>query len=187
MKVESTEIDGVLLVTPKLHDDERGFFMEIFHESQYQELGIIGPWTQDNLSRSARGVLRGMHFQFPNAQGKLVTAIRGQAYDVVIDIRRKSPTFGHWISVTLDDISHQQIWIPPGCAHGFLALVDGTEVYYKCSLHPWIPANDRVLCWNDPDIGIDWPFAPTQMNDRDRSAPRLTELEMILSDKGNDF
>lgn len=185
MKVEHTEISGVLLLTPAMHDDDRGYFMEVFNDADYQKLGIIGPWTQDNLSRSAQGVLRGLHFQFPNPQGKLVTVLRGQAFDVVVDIRRDSPTFGRWVSVILDNIFRRQIWIPPGCAHGFLALSNDTEVYYKCSLNPWIPDNDRVLRWNDPDIGIDWPVEPTQMNVRDRSAPCLSELDMTITVKGS--
>ena len=184
MHVEPTDIPDVLVLTPKLHWDDRGFFMELFNDGRYGDVGIAGPWSQDNLSRSAKGVLRGLHFQYPNPHGKIVTTLRGNAFDVAVDIRKESPTFGRWVGMELSDVSRRQLWIPPGCAHGFLALSDDTEIYYKCSQYPWIPSNDHVLRWDDPDIGIDWPMVPTHIGDRDRTAPSLAELDAILSAGG---
>lgn len=184
MHIEPTDIPGVLVLIPQLHGDGRGFFMELFNDQRYRDAGIVGPWTQDNLSRSARGVLRGLHFQHPDPQGKLVTTLRGHAFDVAVDIRKGSPTFGRWVGEELSDASRRQLWIPPGCAHGFLALSDDTEIYYKCSHSPWNPSNDHVLRWDDPEIGINWPMAPTLISDRDRSAPSLAELDALLPANG---
>ena len=181
MKVEPTDIPDVLVLTPQQHLANRGMFLEIFNDERYSALGIIGPWIQDNLSRSAKGVLRGLHFQYPSPQGKLVTALRGSAYDVAVDIRRQSPTFGRWVSQELSDENRCQLWVPPGCAHGFLAQSDNTEIHYKCSQNPWVPEDEHVLRWDDAELGIEWPMVPTQMNDRDRSAPSLTELDAVLS------
>jgi len=179
MHIEPTEIPGVLVLILKLHEDERGFFTELFNDQCYRDAGIVGPWTQDNLSRSAKGVLRGLHFQHPHPQGKLVTVLSGSAFDVAVDIRKGSPTFGRWVGRELSSTNRHQLWVPPGCAHGFLALSEDTEIYYKCSHSPWKPSDDRVLRWDDPDIGINWPMAPTVISNRDLRAPNLAEIDAL--------
>lgn len=181
MNVEPTVIADVVVLTRQQHDDNRGYFSELFNSERYREVGILGPWIQDNLSRSVKGDLRGLHFQHPNPQGKLVTALRGCVFDVAVDLRKQSPTFGRWVGEELSDVNRRQLWVPPGCAHGFLAQSDDTEIHYKCSQNPWVPSSEYVLRWDDADIGINWPMAPAIMNDRDRSAPSLAELDEILS------
>jgi dTDP-4-dehydrorhamnose 3,5-epimerase len=157
MQVKTTALDGVLIFTPKCFADERGFFRELYHKDRYEAAGGLPPFVQDNHSRSARGVLRGLHFQEPMAQGKLVQVVRGGIFDVAVDIRWQSADFGRWVGVELTQENSRQLWIPPGFAHGFLSLADDTDVIYKCSEY-YAPHHENTLLWNDPDVAIAWPM-----------------------------
>jgi len=163
------------VLAPVVHGDERGFFMETYRESALAELGIHERWVQDNHARSARGVLRGMHFSVEPGQAKLVRCARGRVLDVVVDLRRGSPTFGRWEGVELDDLSGRQIYVPRGFAHGYYVLSDVADVVYKCSEY-YDPAKERSIAWDDPDVGIGWPAGERLLSDRDRRAPRLAEI-----------
>lgn len=158
MKVLPTALPEVLLVEPRVHADERGFFCESFNQRAFQEATGLSPdFVQDNHSRSVRGVLRGLHYQLPpHAQGKLVRVVRGTVFDVAVDIRRASPTFGQWVGEALSEENHRQLWIPPGFAHGFLVLSDVADVLYKTTDYH-APGHERCIAWNDPAIGIRWP------------------------------
>ena len=159
MKAVTTKLDGVVCLEPKVFGDERGFFFESFNRETFQKATGTSPdFVQDNHSRSARNVLRGLHYQVdPHAQGKLVRVVSGAIFDVAVDIRRSSPTFGQWIGETLSAENRAQLWIPRGFAHGFLALTDGAEIAYKASAY-WAPESERTIAWNDPDLAIDWPL-----------------------------
>lgn len=176
MKVTETKLPGVVIVEPKVFGDSRGFFQETWQRVRYEEIGITEPFVQDNLSFSTRGVLRGLHYQNPNAQGKLVSVIQGEVYDVAVDIRAGSPTFGQWIGVTLSGENHWQLWIPPGFAHGFCVLSDTAYFMYKCT-DVYNPLAEGGILWNDPDIGIDWPLKEVTLSDKDKVYRRLRELE----------
>lgn len=158
MQVSPTDIADVMLIEPKVFRDERGFFMESFHEQRFHDaVGRPVHFVQDNHSRSTRGVLRGLHFQTePHAQGKLVRVTRGRAFDVAVDIRKGSRTFGRWVGVELSDENHRQLWIPPGLAHGFLVMSDECDFLYKTTAY-YAPSADRSLLWNDPTVAIAWP------------------------------
>ncbi len=159
MKVVRTEIPDVLILEPKVFGDERGFFLESYNKRALAAIaGIEAEFVQDNHSRSARNVLRGLHYQIRQPQGKLVRAVMGGIFDVAVDIRRSSPTFGKSVCVELSAENKRLVWIPAGFAHGFLALSDGTEVLYKTTDY-YAPEHERCLLWNDPDIGIEWPLA----------------------------
>ena len=175
MRVETTALPGVLLLTPRKFSDERGAFFEIWNRARYEEAGISVPFVQDNVSYSRRGVLRGMHFQNPNAQAKLVGVLRGAVYDVVADLRLGSPTFGRWQGFEVSDKTPTQLFVPVGFAHGFQALTDGVLFTYKCS-SPWAQGSERSIRWDDEDLAIDWPIHPPILSDKDRSAPLLREL-----------
>jgi len=156
MKVTPTAIPDVLLIEPKVFGDERGFFFESFNQAAFnQATGLNENFVQDNHSRSAKGVLRGLHYQIQQPQGKLVRVISGEVLDVAVDIRRKSPTFGKWVSAVLTAQSHRQLWIPPGFAHGFIVLSETADFLYK-STDYYAPAFERCIAWNDPTLGIDW-------------------------------
>lgn len=157
MNVIETAIPGVLIIEPKLFGDERGFFMESWNERTFREAGLDIAFVQDNHSRSARGVLRGLHYQSPNPQGKLVRVTAGAVFDVAVDMRRSSPSFGQWVGVELSAANKRMLWVPEGMAHGFLCLQEGTDFLYKCRGY-YDPANEHSLLWNDPAIGIDWPL-----------------------------
>jgi dTDP-4-dehydrorhamnose 3,5-epimerase len=159
VRVTATELAGLLLIEPEVHRDGRGFFLETWREEYYRPLGVDLPFVQDNHSRSRRGVLRGLHYQVETPQGKLVRVAAGEIFDVAVDVRRSSPTFGRWLGVRLSDTDHRQLWIPPGFAHGFYVLSESADVTYKCTA-PYRPADEYCLRWNDPAIGIDWPLAP---------------------------
>ena len=176
MKVTETALPGVLLVEPEVHADGRGRFVELYHADRYARLGI-GPFVQDNFSRSARGVVRGLHYQEPNAQGKLVQVLSGTIFDVAVDIRRGSPTFGRHLALELGE-DGRQIFIPPGFAHGFCALSEGAAILYKCTTF-YAPGCDRALAWNDPELGIAWPVAAPQLSPRDAAAPRLADHPIL--------
>ena len=157
MKVESTRLPGVLVIEPVVHRDQRGFFLETWRADWLDEIAPGFSFVQDNHSRSARGTLRGLHYQVDQMQGKLVRCATGEIFDVAVDLRRGSPTYGGWASVTLSDRDHRQLWIPPGCAHGFYVLSEVADVEYKCTA-PYAPADERVIRWDDPDLAIAWPL-----------------------------
>jgi dTDP-4-dehydrorhamnose 3,5-epimerase len=175
LHIRQTSLPGVLLIEPKVFGDERGFFMETYHLEAFRAAGIGDTFVQDNHSRSARGVLRGLHYQEPNGQGKLVRCTRGAIFDVAVDIRRGSPTFGRWFGIELSDANKLMLWIPPGFAHGFCAMEDGSDLVYKCTTL-YDPAADRAILWNDPDIGIEWPIAEPVLSAKDARAPRLADV-----------
>jgi dTDP-4-dehydrorhamnose 3,5-epimerase len=170
-----SRIDGLILLTPTKHGDERGFFMETYRADAWAAQGIPTDFVQDNHSRSRRGTLRGMHFQTSPGQGKLVRVARGRVLDVVVDIRRDSPTFGQWDAVELDDERGQQLWIPVGFAHGFCVLSDEADFVYKCTSY-FDPATEAGFSFADPEVGIEWPDGELIYSERDRDAPRLSEI-----------
>jgi dTDP-4-dehydrorhamnose 3,5-epimerase len=178
VKISETELPGVLLLEPKRFGDDRGFFMELFHEKRYAEAGIPGPFVQDNFSRSARGILRGLHFQQPQAQGKLVQVFAGAVYDVAVDIRRGSPTFGRWVGVELSADNRRQLWVPPGFAHGFCVLSESADFHYKCTDF-YSPTSEHGIAWNDPDLGIPWPVKSPLLSPKDSVAPRLKDAPVL--------
>lgn len=157
MNIIETAIEGLLIIEPKVFGDERGFFMESWNARAFREAGLDIDFVQDNHSRSSRGVLRGLHYQQPGPQGKLVRVTAGAVYDVAVDMRRSSPTFGQWVGVELSAANKRMFWVPEGMAHGFLCLEDGTDFLYKCRGY-YDPAHEHSLLWNDPTLGIDWPL-----------------------------
>ncbi len=166
MIVERTGLPGVLVLTPRVLRDDRGFFLEAFNAREFAAAGLPTGFVQDNHSRSAAGVVRGLHYQLDHAQGKLVRVTRGAVFDVVADIRVGSPTFGRWVAVELSDREHRMVWIPPGFAHGFCALIDDTDVVYKCTEF-YAPDDDRGVLWSDPDLAIRWPAIATRASAKD--------------------
>lgn len=179
MNAIETAIPGVLIIEPKLFGDARGFFMELYQEARYAVGGIGKRFVQDNLSRSARGVLRGVHFQNPRPQGKLVTVLRGCVLDVVVDIRAGSPTFGAHVAVELNEENRLQVWVPRGCAHGFIVRSETADFFYKCD-EIYSPADELVLRWNDPQLGIDWGCDSPSLSTRDRHGSSLAQLSPRL-------
>jgi dTDP-4-dehydrorhamnose 3,5-epimerase len=168
----------VVLVEPDVHRDARGFFVETYHLEKYRAGGIAGPFVQDNHSRSVQGTLRGLHAQHRRPQGKLVRAVDGEMFDVAVDIRRGSPTFGRWVGVRLSGENFQQLYVPPGFAHGFCVLSEVVHVEYKCT--DFYDAADEIgLAWNDPDVGIEWPIRDPIISDKDRRLPRLRDLQTL--------
>ncbi len=176
MEFQPTSIPDVILITPQLFGDQRGFFQETYHCVKFREGGIGDVFVQDNHSRSAQGVLRGLHYQISRPQGKLVRVLRGEIWDVAVDLRRHSPTFGKWVGVTLDDQKFQQLYIPPGFAHGFCVTSESADVAYKCT-DLYFPEAERSLLWNDPALGITWPVEAPILSARDRSGKLLAEAE----------
>jgi dTDP-4-dehydrorhamnose 3,5-epimerase len=170
-----TRLDGLVLLTPSKYGDERGFFMETYRADAWAAQGVATDFIQDNHSRSRRGTVRGMHFQTSPGQGKLVRVARGRVLDVVVDIRRDSPSFGQWEAVELDDEGAQQLWIPVGFAHGFCVLSDVADFVYKCTSY-YDPATESGFSFADPDVGIEWPDGELIYSERDRNAPRLAEI-----------
>jgi dTDP-4-dehydrorhamnose 3,5-epimerase len=168
-------LDGLALLTPTKHGDDRGFFMETYRADAWAAQGVPAEFVQDNHSRSRRGTVRGMHFQLSPGQGKLVRVARGRVLDVVVDIRRESPTFGQWEGFELDDEGAQQLWIPVGFAHGFCVLSDVADFVYKCTSY-FDPATESGFSFADPDVGIEWPDGELIYSERDRTAPRLAEI-----------
>lgn len=175
VEVRETEIPGVLEIHPRVFRDARGSFMETYKRGAYVAAGIDLEFVQDNLSSSARGVLRGLHFQEPCPQAKLVGVLAGRAFDVAVDIRAGSPTFGRWVGRELSAENAMQLLIPEGFAHGFQALEEGTLFAYKCSA-PYSPGTERGVRWDDPELGIPWPLPDPVVNDKDRAAPFLADL-----------
>ena len=175
MNVVGTSLPGVLILEPKVFGDERGFFMETWNGKRYEEAGLPARFVQDNLSYSARGVLRGLHFQNPQPQGKLVSVLRGEVFDVAVDIRVGSPTFGEWTGVTLSAENKRQFYVPPDFAHGFLVTSEDALFFYKCTDY-YSPSSEGTVLWNDPDIGIEWPADAPTLSEKDRAAPPLREM-----------
>jgi len=178
MNVIGTAVPGVLIVEPRVVDDSRGFFIETFSADRYAAHGIAGPFVQDNLSRSARGVLRGLHLQNPRGQAKLVTVLRGRVLDVAVDVRRGSPTFGRHVAVELSGDNHLQFWIPRGFAHGFAVLSETADVFYKCDA-VYSPADEVVVRWNDPALGIKWNVDAPSLSARDAAGRSLAEIDNL--------
>ena len=170
-----TALPEVLAVAPVVHRDPRGFFLETYHRAKYRAGGLDAEFVQDNHSRSQQGTLRGLHAQLARPQGKLVRALRGEIFDVAVDIRRGSPTFGRWVGELLTGDNFLQLWIPPGFAHGFCVVSEAAEVEYKCTAL-YDPADEIAIAWNDPEIAIDWPVDEPLLSQRDGGAPRLAEV-----------
>jgi len=168
-------IPGVLLIEPKLFRDPRGFFLETYHRQKYLEAGIDGAFVQDNCSHSVRGVLRGLHYQLRHAQAKLVHVVLGTIFDVVVDIRKGSPTFGKWVSCTLSDQNRHQLYVPKGFAHGFCVMSDEADVVYKCSDN-YDPSDERGVLWCDPGIGIKWPVPHPVLSPKDAVLRSLSDI-----------
>lgn len=176
MKVETTEISGLLVIQPDVFGDTRGFFMETWNRRRYVEAGLPEvDFVQDNISLSRRGTLRGLHFQNPRAQGKLVSVLEGEVYDVAVDLRRSSPTFGRWHGIRLDAENKVQFYIPPGFAHGFAVLSETALFHYKCTDY-YSPQDELAIRWDDPDIGIVWPLENPILSARDARAPLLKDV-----------
>ena len=178
MKISHSKLKGCVIIEPRVFGDERGFFLETFQTVRYeQEAGIDLPFVQDNHSRSARGVLRGLHFQKTKPQGKLVRVVRGEVYDVAVDIRKGSATFGQWKGVILSEDNKKQFWVPPGFAHGFEVLSDTADFEYKCTDY-YDPSDEGSILWSDPDLNIPWPIANPLLSTKDESAKRLVDLRL---------
>jgi dTDP-4-dehydrorhamnose 3,5-epimerase len=177
LQLIETKLPGVLIIQPRVFTDERGWFMESFNQNAFRAAGLPETFVQDNHSSSFRGVVRGLHYQEPNPQGKLVRCTRGSVFDVAVDIRRGSPTFGQWFATVLSATNNHMLWIPEGYAHGFCTLDDVCDLVYKCTTL-WDAKCDRSLLWNDPDIGIEWPIteADAILSPKDAAAPRLRDL-----------
>lgn len=175
MRVLSTGLAGLVIIEPRVHGDQRGYFKELWKHSSYRAAGIPEQFVQSNVSRSAAGVLRGLHYQYPNPQGKLVTVLEGRVFDVAVDIRTDSPTYRQWAGVELSAENHRQLYIPEGFAHGFCVLGDSALMNYLCTTE-FDPAADAAIAWNDPDIAIDWPVETSSLSARDTAAPRLRDI-----------
>lgn len=175
MKVTIADIPGVLIIEPRTVPDARGYFGETFRADRYATMGIDDVFVQDNLSVSQHGVLRGLHFQHPRGQAKLVYALRGEVFDVVVDVRLGSATFGRAVSTNLSEENHRQIFVPVGFAHGFVVLSDDALVAYKCTDY-WSPQTERSLRWDDPDLDIEWPIARPVVSPKDAAAPLLRDI-----------
>ena len=173
--VETTKIPDVLLIKPQVFGDRRGFFMESYHAERYQESGINVRFVQDNFSRSCSRTLRGLHYQLPHTQAKLVSVLQGEVFDVAVDIRAGSPTFGQWVGVVLSDENHQQLYIPEGLAHGFCVLSESVDFFYKCNDY-YAPADDHGVLWSDPAIGIEWPISDPILSKKDVTHPVLADI-----------
>lgn len=176
MIVRQGPLAGLLIIEPKVFGDHRGFFLETYSRALYAEAGIAAELVQDNLSFSGRGVLRGLHFQNPEAQGKLVSVLQGEVFDVAVDIRRSSPTFGKWHGVTLSAENKRQFWIPPGFAHGFCVVSKTALFAYKCSAY-YAPHHEHTIRWDDPEIGIAWPIKNPALSDKDKAGVLLAEMD----------
>jgi dTDP-4-dehydrorhamnose 3,5-epimerase len=181
MQITPLAIPDVILIEPKVFQDDRGFFLETFQAEKYRSVGITIPLVQDNHSGSREGVLRGLHYQIRKPQGKLVSAIVGEVFDVAVDLRRSSPTFGRWVGATLSSQNHRQLWVPPGFAHGFYVLSEWAEITYKVTDF-YDPQGERTLIWNDPQVGIDWPLPDGQkpiLSPKDAQGKPLSEAELF--------
>jgi dTDP-4-dehydrorhamnose 3,5-epimerase len=178
MKIVETSLPGVLVIEPLVFADDRGFFTESWQAERYGAAGIGMSLRQLNRSHSVRGTLRGLHYQEPDPQGKLVWVMAGAVFDVAVDIRRGSPSFGRWFGIELSAENNRQLWVPPGFAHGFVALSDGVDLIYACS-EIYRPAHDRALRWDDPEIGIEWPITEPLLSAKDAAAPSLAHAAVL--------
>lgn len=179
MRVTTIHIPSVLVIEPQVFRDPRGCFVEVHHAERYAEAGMTDRFVQDNYSRSVRGTLRGLHFQEPHAQGKLVMALEGSVYDVVVDVRKGSPAFGTWYGVELSAENLRQVYIPPGCAHGFCVTSETAAFFYKCTAL-YSPKEERGIRWNDPALGIEWPVSKPILSAKDQAYRTLAEMEAEL-------
>jgi dTDP-4-dehydrorhamnose 3,5-epimerase len=179
VNLRQTDLPDVVIVTPQVFRDDRGFLLESFNLRAFSDAGIPTDFVQNNHSRSVQGVLRGLHYQLQAPQGKLVRCVRGSIFDVAVDIRVGSPTFGKWVGAVLDDVSLEMIWIPPGFAHGFCATSNVADVDYKCTEF-YAPSSERGLAWNDPSIGITWPLKSPRLSAKDASYPTLASASAYL-------
>lgn len=175
LKCTEKSIPGVLLIEPMVFEDDRGFFLETYHEKKYPEAGIDKPFVQDNHSHSCRGTLRGLHYQLKHPQGKLVYVIRGEVFDVAVDIRRGSSTFGQWTGTILSEKNKHQLFIPEGFAHGLCVISETADVLYKCT-DLYAPGDEYGILWSDPVIGIDWPVENPVLSEKDAESPRLMDV-----------
>jgi dTDP-4-dehydrorhamnose 3,5-epimerase len=175
MKIIETALPGAIVIEPQVFGDARGFFYESYNEAKYREAGIDHRFVQSNVSRSAKGVLRGLHYQWPHPQGKLVSVLEGEVYDVAVDIRRGSPTFGRWVGVMLTADNHRHFWVPEGFAHGFCVLSEFATFSYQCTAL-YDREGDAAIRWNDADIGIDWPVSAPLLSEKDTRAPFLKDV-----------
>jgi len=181
MEVIATSIEDVKIIEPTVFGDERGFFMETWNKQVFSDEGIADEFVQDNHSKSTQGILRGLHYQLQQTQGKLVRVVVGEVYDVAVDIRKKSPTFGQWVGVLLSAENKKMLWVPPGFAHGFYVTSDTAEFAYKCTDY-YAPAHERSIAWNDMDLAIDWPLVngePPQLSAKDMSGVKLKDAEVF--------
>lgn len=177
MHFQPTDIPDVILVQPRVFEDARGAFMETYHQRKFSDAGIDLPFVQDNYSRSIRGTLRGLHYQIRQPQGKLIRVTSGEVFDVAVDLRRSSPTFGRWVGETLTADDPRMIYVPPGFAHGFCVLSESAEVVYKCTDF-YAPEHERTLLWNDPDVGVRWPFDERPLlSEKDQRGSFLADAE----------
>lgn len=176
MNIIDTKIKGAVIIEPAVFGDSRGFFLETYQAQRYlDQAGIDQPFVQDNHSRSAKGVLRGLHYQKTKPQGKLVRVVRGEVFDVGVDLRRASPTFGCWQGVWLSEDNHRQLWLPPGLAHGFVVTSESADFEYKCTSY-YDPEDEGCLIWNDPHVGIEWPLENPLLSDKDKAGLSFKEL-----------
>jgi len=175
MNVIAVELRGLLIIEPKVFGDARGFFMETWNDRRYREAGLDARFVQDNLSFSRRGALRGLHFQNPAPQGKLVSVLEGEVFDVAVDLRRSSPTFGKWHGLTLSSENKRQFFVPPGFAHGFAVMSDKALFHYKCT-ELYSPGNELTIRWDDPDVGIRWPLQNPTLSEKDARGLRLRDV-----------
>jgi dTDP-4-dehydrorhamnose 3,5-epimerase len=177
MDITKTDLPGVVIIEPRVFTDTRGSFMETWHQARYHELGLPAQFVQDNVSFSIRGALRGLHFQHPKGQGKLIQVLHGEVFDVAVDIRVGSPTFGKWVGVTLSGDNHRQLYIPEGFAHGFCVVSDTAAVMYKCTDF-YQPQSEGGVLWNDPDLKISWPIQSPLLSPKDSSFLSLREVSV---------
>jgi dTDP-4-dehydrorhamnose 3,5-epimerase len=176
MKIFETPVKDLLRIEPRVFGDARGFFLETFQQARFTEAGLPATFVQDNQSRSQRGTLRGLHYQLPQPQGKLIYVIRGEIWDVAVDLRRSSPTFGQWYGVTLNETNHWQLYVPEGFAHGFCVTSDSADVFYKCTSR-YAPEHERTLLWNDPELNIPWPVATPLLSAKDQRGQTWRDLQ----------
>lgn len=181
MKFIKSPIQDVVIIEPEIFGDHRGFFMEVWEKNKFSNAGIDKDFVQDNHSKSGKGILRGLHYQITQPQGKLVRAVFGEIFDVAVDLRKTSPTFGRWVGEILSDTNRKMLWVPPGFAHGFYVISESAEVCYKCTDY-YAPQFERSLLWNDPELGIDWPLEDKQqplLSDKDSHGLPLKEAEVF--------
>lgn len=184
MRILETGLDGVVIIEPRVHGDERGFFQESWKASSYGEHGLPTEFSQANMSRSAKGVLRGLHYQYRQPQGKLVSVLEGRIFDVAVDIRSGSPSFGQWAGVELSSSNHRQLYVPANFAHGFIVLSESALFHYYCTTE-YSPEYEVAIAWNDPDIAVKWPGEPVFISDKDTQASFLRDLPASLLPKGD--